>query len=340
MRTKKTKEEKEKELESKIKSLNKFYKYLPAKQAERKRKALAKALLSLKKPIEETLKEYREAIEAKGYYGVNAKIAPIVEAYGTIEDRIELIVNGYFDMKYDLYDKQKIEQASARSLMDSVSYEGDYKAVWDRYVYLYERLRDTIEPFNQVKDSYMESCYTAIAYLTKYEWMKLTEHTLSYVKPLIDEAKIGAFTELTESLNSYLIENAQRELSLNKEGTGYEFKGAEDLLNFAKEVTELLELKMAQYKAAIETINEWAKENGMERAMPMGIKQNTQIITFKDDNFHDIPKKYFKRNLRELERAGKVPTEEEKKLALFPIYDETEPDKSTRKVFLSYLNKK
>lgn len=278
-----------------------------------------------KEVIEFVLDKYRKGLAEGGYNFIQKEkqLIPIVEAYGSVKDKVALIVNAHFDMS-----KDEIEPLLSRNEAEAIKAEIRTQGIeameeFMTYLYLTDALRFILQQFYTAKFSFLSSAYQSTIYLHTYEWLGKTEELFNSFASLVDPNKQAEFNQLATEYNSYL-QNYQRFGELDeKSGDGWVDEQREDCLSYAQILcTEVCRNRLSQLKGAIEAIEQWTKDNEAELFLPMELRN--QIHTLKTETIQELQSKYYSSHLRYMEERGETPTEADRKIALFPGYEEVE----------------
>lgn len=331
--------ERSEKIRSSMEKLRETYVAMGGKEGIEKRTELLKALLQYRGGKEAALTLFRERISSKGYEGIEKSIIPIVEAYGTTKDKVALVVNGYFDMKRDPYNRTPIvSKKEANEIKAKVREQGREEMVaFMNALSLFDTLRFILPHFYKAKYSYLSLAYQSTIYFQTYEWLGKTEELFKSFASLVDPNKQEEFNELAKSYNSYL-QTYQRFGELEeKSGDGWLDKQREDCLNYAEIITkEFCEDRLSRLKGAIEAIEEWIKDNGAEMFVSMELRD--QIEVCKTETIQELQSKYYFSHLSYMEEEGETPTDADRKIAIFPEYNEVERNEETYKYIYKKLD--
>lgn len=305
-----------------------------------------------KKTVEYILQLFREAIEIKGYKGLKPNMIPVVYYYGTLKDQAALCIQ-YFDYnRWERGHRPPINKRTIDSLRDRIRKTGlrnlqdfvNYLAVYDAYMSVTKHLF-------YVVSVYFAKLYQTALYIQNYEWTIRTAHLLKEIEPLIKEEskkhkdgiKFSDFGKAIDTQNDYL-ENNQLfgHLRINDNGT-IEDTEADDCLDYATESAKQVYSPLSTVKGMIEGLREWTKEQegNSYKSILMPQELRSKIIApdlYTSTNM--LPDKYFVSNLQTLQEQGKEITDNDKKIAILPSYDDVAVDEDMKNQTIGQLNDK
>lgn len=274
---------------------------------------------------EDTLTLFREKVSKVGYHGIKADMIPVVEKHGTTKDKVALVINAHFDMKRDKK-TPLLSRKQADDIKAEIKTHGRTEMVeFMNCLSLYDALRNILNLFYRVKYAYLSMAYQATIYFQTYEWLGEVEELFNSFVPLVAPDKQKEFKQLTEKYNNYL-QNYQRFGELEEvNGKGWIDRQRSNCFDFADVITtELCKNKLSQLKGAIEAIEKWVQDNKAEMFVSMELRD--QLFDIQTGDIQELQSKYYHSHLKYMEERGDTPTDEDKKIALFPSYDEVEAD--------------
>lgn len=334
-----------------IKKHKEFVEQMGGYEAVQKRLDLSRALLityrnrgnSVKEIVEDVLKEYRDGLAKYGYISVKKEMIPVVTHYGTIKDRAALCIICYFDLEIDrkrvvIPPTPLLTREEQEEVKSTIRLEGRAAMVeFNNYTALYDTFVRDKRDFYRLKYAFLSNAYQATIYFQTYEWLGKAEELFNSFATLVDPNKQAEFRQLVDSYNSYL-QNYQRFGELDeKSGEGWIDKQREDCLTYAEVITtDFLRQRLANLKGHIAALKLWIKKNGAEIFVPMELRNQIEII--ETELIQELQSKYYHSHLKYMEEHGQTPTDADRKIALFPEYDEVEPDEGTKKYALKKLD--
>lgn len=313
-------------------------------EAVQKRLELSKSILlhyrlrgkTLEEIVESVLQEFREEVAKYGYVGVKKEMLPIIAHYGTIKDKVALIVNAHFDMQRS--EDPILSRKQADDIRAEVRTQGrDAMVEFMNYLSLFDTLRSILPQFYRAKYSYLAMAFQSTIYFQTYEWLSKAEELFNRFSSLVDPNKQAEFRQLAKEYNSYL-QSYQRFGELDeKSGGKWVDEQIEDCLSYAEIIsTDFCKERLSQAKAAIEAIEAWVSDNQAELFLSMELRE--QMIALKTESIQELQDKYCYSHLHFMEERGETPTEADRKIALFPSYEEVERNEGTYKFFYNKLD--
>lgn len=293
---------------------------------------------TLEEIVESVLQEFREEVAKYGYVGVKKEMLPIIAHYGTTKDKVALIVNAHFDMKKNEQAEPILSRKQADDIKAEVKTHGREEMVkFMNGLSLYDTLRFILPQFYRAKYSYLSTAFQSTIYFQTYEWLGKAEELFNRFSSLVDPDKQAEFRQLAKEYNSYL-QSYQRFGELDeKSGGGWIDKQIEDCLSYADILsTHLCKERLQDLKGAIEAIETWIKDNNAEMFISMELRD--QIDCLKTESIQELQSKYYSSHIRYMEERGETPTEADRKIALFPEYEEVKRDEDTYQFFYSELD--
>ena len=320
-------------------------------EAVQKRLDLSRALLityrnrgnSVKEIVEDVLKEYRDGVGKYGYVAIKKEMIPIIEYYGTIKDIAALCTLAYFDMERDSHGSiVPITPLLSRSRTDEIRNEvrsrgRDAMVEFMNSLSLYETLKRNFHLFYRFKYTYTSMAYQATIYFQTYEWLGKAEELFNSFAPLVPEDKQAELKLIAKNYNDYL-NLFQRFGDLDEvQGDGWIDKQRGNCFEYAEVLTtEYVTNRLAELKGHITAIKLWIKKNGAEMFVPMELRE--QIDMLEQGYLQELQSKYYHSHLKYMEERGETITDADRKIALFPEYEEVKPDEGTKKYTLKKLD--
>ena len=121
------------------------------------------------------------------------------------------------------------------------------------------------------------------------------------------------------------------------QGDGWIDKQRGNCFEFAEALTtEYVTNRLAELKGHITAIKLWIKKNGAEMFVPMELRK--QIDMLEQGYLQELQSKYYHSHLKYMEERGETITDADRKIALFPEYEEVKPDEGTKKYTLKKLD--
>lgn len=321
-------------------------------EAAQKRLALSRALLityrnrgnSVKEIVEDVLQEYRDGLAKYGYIAVKKEMIPVVTHYGTIKDRAALCIICYFDLEMDrkrviIPPTRLLTKEEQEEIKSTIRLEGKAAMVeFNNYTALYDTFVRDKRDLYRLKYAFLSIANQATIYFQTYEWLGKAEELLKAFSSLVDPNKQAEFRQLVDSYNSY-IQSYQRFGELEeKSGERWLDRQRVDCLTYAEEITKYyVKQRLANLKGHIAALKLWIKKNGAEIFVPMDIRDQIEMIETKFI-IKELQSKYYYSHLKYMEDHGQTPTDADRNIALFPEYDEVEPDEGTKKFALKKLD--
>lgn len=337
--SKTSKESREEKIKASLQEARGIYLLMGGESGMKKRMELIKALRKYKGNVDEALTLFRERVSSLGYKGIEKSMIPIVAAYGTTKDKVALIVNAHFDMIKEIWNKTPLlSRRKADEIKASVGKEGREEQVeFMNALSLYDALVFIYPDFYKDKYGYLSAAYQSTIYLQTYEWLGKAEELFNSFAPLVAEDKKAEFKALARNYNSYL-QTFQRFGELDdKSGEGWVDKQREDCFGYADIITkEICTRKLSQLKATIEAIEDWAKDNRAEMFLTLELRD--QIQTMKTTSIQELQSKYYLSHLQYMEARGETPTDADRKIAIFPEYNEVEREEKHYKYIYTKLD--
>lgn len=335
----------EKFVQEAIKRHKEFVEQMGGYEAVQKHLDLSKVMLityrnrgnSVAEITESVLNEFRNEVSKYGYSGIDKNMIPVVEHYGTTKDKVALIVNAHFDMKRDK-ETPLLSRKQADDIKAEIKTHGREEMVkFMNYLSLHDTLRFILPHFYRAKYSYLAMAFQSTIYFQTYEWLGKAEELFKRFSSLVDPDKQAEFRQLAKEYNSYL-QSYQKFGELDeKSGEGWIDKQRKDCLTYADVLsTDFTKTKLSQVKGVIEAIERWTKDNGAEMFISMELRD--QIDPLKAEAIQELQSKYYSSHLSFMEERGETPTEADRKIALFPEYEEVERSEEAYKFIYSKLD--
>lgn len=310
---------------------------LGGEEAAKNRLELTKAFITYRKRgtniqeiTDSVLQEYRKQVGKLGYKGIKEEMIPIVEYYGTIKDKAALCT-AYFDC--DSHKGDKIRNLT-RTTVDRIrkGLRSDGREAMVEYmneITKYDAMRKARSLFYEAKYRYLTCALTTASYFGIYEWLGVAENFFNSVSPLIAQDKEAEFKDIARKYNEYL-ESYQRFGELDEvSGKGWIDKQRNNAYEFASVGTDIAENNLSNYKGMIEGFKIWIKQNSAEMFIPFDIRRDIIEVEY-DTCIREIQSKYYFAHLEDMSQSGQTPTEEDRKIAIFPIWDEVGVNEVTR----------
>lgn len=293
--------------------------------------------------IDELLEYFRFKVGKFGYYPLideDKDLIPIVAAYGSVRDKTALAINAHFDFIKD-HPKEKpiLSRAQANEIRKSIGVLGEkYREEFVGYLIIYDTFNNTKGSFYRAKYKFFACGLTAVAYFNTYEWLGKAEELFNSFAPLVDPNKKEEFKRLTDEYNDYL-QNYQTFGELeNVSGDNWIDKKREDCLEFATATTEtLVRNSLAEFKGTIAAFKKWIKDNDAEIFAPIQLKREL-LLAERLCYLRELQGKYYKSFLKEIEKRGDEITEQDKKLAVFPEWEDVEPNQKIEEIITREIN--
>lgn len=296
------------------------------------------------KTIEEALEYFRFKVAKFGFspfWKEDRDLIPLVSAYGTIKDRVALVVNCYFEHVRTFPQEERIlSDEQAKEIRNRVGIKGTKteKDEFTNYLEIYDTLNKAKTLYYRIKHKYFSCALTATSYFQTYEWLTKAEEFFNYVSPLIDPNKKEEFERLTEEYNNYL-KNYQRFGELKaKSGKGWVDKQRKDCLSWAISTTDVIvKQSLSEYKGSVVAFQKWIKDNDAEMLLPDGLRK--ELFFAKENSYlSELQDKYYSSHINKMIKRGETPTKEDKKIAVFPEWENVKPDKDTQKYIISQID--
>lgn len=292
---------------------------------------------NLSEIIESVLQEYRQEVGKYGYVAIKKEMIPIIEYYGSIKDIAALCTLAYFDMEQDSQ-KPILSRSRVDEIRDKVRSRGiDAMVDFMNYLILYETLKKNFDLFYRIKYRYTSMAHLATIYFHTYEWLGKAEELFNSLYPLVSEDRKTELQVITKKYNNYL-NSFQRFGDLEEvQGNGWIDKQRENCLEYAKLITtDYVTNSLAAVKGHITAIKLWIKRNGAEMFVPMELRE--QIEMLEQGDLQELQDKFYLSHLKDMEERGEIITDEDKKISLFPEYEEIIPDERAKKHTLKKLD--
>lgn len=298
--------------------------------------------------IEYILNLFREEIATKGYKGVNHNMISPVYYYGTIKDKAALCLQ-YFDYFRTAKDGKHppVSKRTIDSLRQKVADSGkENLQEFVFYISVYEAYKKISKHFYFVEGVYFSTIFQTALYIQNYEWITRTADLLTAMRPLItksadgvSEEAIKAFADVIDKQNEYLL-NSQRYGELKIVNNKVEDKEALDCLDFAKGMAVGIAPVLSKLKGIIEGIKEWNNDTEgnpyKSILMPQEIRE---VIVSPSEKLtiSEVQDKYYKCHLKEMEEKGESITDQDKAIAILPLYSDVEVDENLKKQTIETL---
>ena len=253
-----------------------------------------------KKETEKVLQDFRQSILEQGYNGLKKEYIPVVEKYGTIEDKSALIINGRVDM---LTDKKEplLTKAQIMKIRQGIcKLSEEDKGLYTHFIAMYYAYRGIEHLFYRAKATLEEVVNTVSLYYQTAEWLDKSEELLSEIEPLIapeqkDKAK-GLFDGFAEFMEEY--KNFGYRYDVSKEERNIDFRqGAIDLANGAYVKSALT------FKAILDQIKKFTEEYGGTYILPKGYRD---AINWYDGGYFPVTYRQLFTNFNELDTTNKL----------------------------------
>ena len=328
-----------------IERRDKLVEALGGTEIVKRQKDLVKALLidykdkgeTIEERIGYALTEYRDKIAMYGYKLLRPEMVPIVETYGTIKDKAALCCIGYFDLtrenKVEIGTKAEpvLDRKRVDEIRKKIRRMGKGAIVeYMNYLSLYNCFMEIFHLFYRVKYTYLAIAYQITIYFNTYEWLTKTGELFNAIEPHINDKEL---TKIATDFNEYL-QNYQRFGELKEvKGEGWQETQAGNCLEYASLLTEIATDRLSALKGHIKGIKSWAAENEALIFMPMEMRE--QIEDVEEGYIKELHSKYYKNYIKE---RGELSTEEERKAAIYPSYDETKANEEMITFTIKKLN--
>lgn len=290
--------------------------------------------------IEYILQKFRNKVAKSGSVGLMKEkdVIPIVSVLGTPKDKAALVLAAYWNMRGGDYNTI-LNRKEVDEVRESVREQGE-KAMKEfvHSLAIRDALHKGLHIFYRLKFSYFSLAYQTALYFHTYEWLGKAEELFNSFTPLVDPTKKEEFKRLTEEYNSYL-QNFQQFGELDKvDGNRWVDKQRKTCLEWAEAACEICSEKLSDLKGAVEGFRVWIKDNKAEILVPTEVLDQLSIGVRFDTIIKELQGKYKKTHLETLEREGKTITEEDKKIALFPNYEDVDANKKISNIVYQNLD--
>lgn len=331
------------ELRSKINSaidkLRDTYMRLGGEEGTKKRKELMLALFKYKS-VDEALTRFREVLGKTGFLGLEREqeLIPIVEYYGTIKDKTALVVNSHWDMTKEEGKTPLMTRKRVDDIRNDIRSQG-YEAMKEFMTYLamFDSIKKVYHLYYRLKYSYLSMAYQSTIYFQTYEWLGKAEELFNSFASLVDPNKREEFSKLAQDYNTYL-QSYQRFGELEEvKGEGWIDKQRDNCLTYADVITtDFCRKRLADFKGAVVGIDKWIAYHKVEMFIPMELREQRANLHYAQ--IQELQSKYYFSHLKYMEDHGETPTDADKKIALFPEYDEVEPNEEVTKYIYKQLD--
>lgn len=307
----------------------------------KRNKELVKALLIDYKDKGETaqerigyaVSEYRDKIARYGYKLLRPEMVPIVETYGSIKDKAALCSIGFFDMNRErnVIIGADIEPLLTQKRMEAIKrgirrMGKEAVAEYMNYLSLYNCFMEIFHLFYRMKYTYLAIAYQITIYFNTYEWLNKTGELFKAIEPHINDKEL---TKIATDFNEYL-QNYQRFGELKEvKGEGWQETQADNCLEYATIMTKIATDRLSALKGHIAGIMEWAVINDANYFIPMELRDG--IESAEKGYIKELQGKYYK-------KQSDNHTEEERKVAIFPSYDDIKPNEDMKNYTIKKLN--
>lgn len=290
--------------------------------------------------IEYVLQKFRNKVAKSGSVGLMKEkdVIPIVSVLGTPKDKAALVLAAYWNMRGGDY-SPILNRKEVDEIRESVRVQGE-KAMKEFVLSLSIRdaLHKGLHLFYRLKHSYSAVAYQTALYFHTYEWLGKAEELFNSFAPLVDPNKKEEFAKLTERYNNYL-QNYQQFGELDHiDGDKWVDKQRKTCLEWAEMSSEFCAEKLSDLKGAVEGFTEWIADNKAEILVPTEVLDQLSIGVHFDTIIKELQCKYKQTHLETLKEEGKTITEEDKKIALFPNYEDVATNTKISNIVYNHLD--
>ena len=320
------------------------------KRRAQKEPDLFKALVTYGTP-EEGLRLFRDETESRGNAGITKHMIPIVVNYGTVKDKMILLLLSRPDRMRDKLDPLLTKRQFDR-IRDEM-YKYGYGDEMLAYLNAYSAMRKVEDNVNYAKACYLLHGEKAAQYLVTFLWLQRAEALFNAIQHNEDvfnelyldyEAMDGKYKEWIHdnyTPTRKLMQDYEKELMENSQwGAAWDDKSPESLIPFEdadkRKVWEyfvkcckIAEKRLSEYKGALAAVEEWAERYHARSLMPTRLKSIIDFAPF-DTTIDAIPDTFCHNYIKKMEEAGESLSKEERARAVYPDFEEVEPDKKTK----------
>lgn len=327
-------------------------------RAARKQPELFKALVTYGTP-EEGLKIFRTETEGRGNGGITKPMIPIVVNYGTVKDKMTLLLLSRPDR---MRDKQKplISKREFDKIRDDM-YKSGYGEEMMAYLNAYSAMRKVEDNINYAKACYALHGEKASQYLVTFLWLQRAEalfNSLQHNEDIFNElyldyesmgGKNKAWILDNYTPTKKLMEDYERDMMENSQwGAAWDDKSAESPIPFQdadkKKVwgyffvcCNIAKKRLSEYKGALEAVKEWAEQYNAVSLMPTRLKTIIDFALF-DTTIDAIPDRFCHNYIKRMEEAGESLSPEERAQAIYPDFEEVGADQETKEYIKQRIN--
>ena len=255
------------------------------------------------KPVDFALRIFEDLLKANGYKGIGKEFIPVVTLFGNDNQKIALILCGYYDAE------PKLLTPSQREAIEESLYatpQGD--ALFSHLIAAFNAIgkqRDRLYRF------YFEYTAEAINAAFHFSQRRRVQELNQIKEALKDNSDFAA-------LNIGIPQMAMAEHHLNR----------------AKQSAERAERDIILLKSLFTALDRFVSTNKAELIVPYEWKEASRVTK---DFVPQLGARYYKDHLESLKFVGADITEEDREVAIFPSYDDVEAEEEMVQGFLQRM---
>lgn len=310
--------------------------------------------LNLREIIEDILNEFRASVSERGYLGIDKKIVPLVQAYGTIRDKAILCVIGYFDRDRDEGRRAEASKAIvSRTRLEEIRKEirtqgREAKVEYMEYLTKYDSLLSVFDLFYRIKYSYFSAAYQGAIYIitsqTTQNSTRLFKSFMELLGVTFDICPDGARQEILQRLQTIGEAYSKRMEALKdwgevkeKSGDNWEVSQIEDCLSYGLELITIANSRLQEYKGAVEALNEWIAQEAAAAFVPMELRE--QLADLETMSYiPELPIPFHRKYIEEKSQRGEFISDSEILRAILYDYDNSPINEEIKNIIITKLN--
>lgn len=204
---------------------------------------------------------------------------------------------------------------------------------FDRWIGIYHNYAGMMHLFGLVFKEYETEAERMLGYLRMWEaYTQEEEHLNTIYQDLVDSGDEDALETLAQSLKHINISGGK----LRRDKDGYIEISIDSLYTKIEKQRRAIEGKYANAKAIVMAIDTYARRTGSKGFQPTMMRDSIKDI--KGDYAIRVSPRYSRALLLEKESKGMSISEEERRRAVFPCYEEIAPSKETIAYFRKRIN--